>query len=114
MKHDDWDGFERRSRNDEYYHHYEPEPKPIKQYWGIIIPLAFTLLSTISGFIFNLYEKITALDFKHTTTLEKIDDRKKDLERLEKLIEKNALDDEKQKEQVNSMETTMMEIYRRK
>ena len=104
MKHDEWDGFERRltPRNDDYYH----EPKPKSPFnWSILIPIVFTILSTISGFIFGLYTKITNLEYKQNVFQEKLDERKKDIQEINDQLKQTE-------NKMDSLDTTVMELYR--
>lgn len=102
MEHD-WDGNDRRSRNDDYYYQEQKPKSPFN--WSILVPIIFTILSTISGFIFGLYTKITNIEYKQTQFQEKLEERKADIQEIKSNI-KNI--DEK----IDSNDMTMMELYR--
>lgn len=109
MEHHKWDGYERRQtpRNDDHY--YEPEiliEKPKSPFnWAIIIPIIFTVLSTISGFLFGLYNRTTALENKQNIFQEKIDERKKEIQEMKEQLKK--IDDK-----IDSVDLSIMEMYR--
>ena len=109
----EWDGIERRRTE-----RYEPEPEIIiqspKLNWLAIIPIILTILTPIAGFIFNLYDKSNELEYKIKSMGEKLDERKVDLVEMDEMIKKQDTKFEKIQNQLNSIEQTMMELYRRK
>lgn len=130
-----WDGVERRHSvwyNTERRHPEETEviervvevspPAPVVQESssfklfsnGALISICFSIITAISGFVFNLYEKVTTLEYKQQTIFEKIDENKVVIADLRNSIKESDAGKQKLNEHMSSIEETIMELYRQK
>jgi len=143
-----WDGIERRriiryEENDgpvvereRYVEHHVQPPRQVSHSdshssgpkWlspNITMPIIFAVVSTISGFVFNLYDKVTALEFKQISTTEKFEEVKhqrdemqgqyKELDtKLQTKFKEYDTNRQKMDDHINSVEETVLELYRRK
>lgn len=95
----------------------KPEQTPSSPKWlspGITMPIIFSVITAIGGFIFNLYDKITALEYKETTIFEKITDIKTVDTELRTLIKDQEKVNQRMADHISSVEETVMELYRQK
>lgn len=74
---------------------------------SLMIPIIFSLITTVSGFVFNLYNRVTALEYKQSTIIEKVDE-------LKNKTKEDEVSKQKINEHLDSVEETVMEIFRQK
>jgi len=81
---------------------------------GITMPIIFSLLMSIGGFVFTLYNKVASLEYKQSTIFEKMDDLKQtDLE-LKGMFKDQEIVKQKLLDRISSIEETVMESLRHK
>lgn len=74
---------------------------------SLMIPIIFSLITTVSGFVFNLYNRVTALEYKQGSIVEKVDEIKSKFKEDDTAMQKMT-------DHINSVESTVMEIFRQK
>ena len=72
---------------------------------GTVISILFSIIVTSGSFIFDLYNRIRDLEYKHTNILERLVDISKQNEDLKKQIKEFDA-------HINSVEESVMQIYR--
>lgn len=130
--HHNWDGHERRRippaydydgderRND--LQHIIIEPKTIpetpksSQSWmqanASLLSICLVIISSGGGFIFDLYNRVKDLEYKQSTIFEKIAENKQLAEEIKLLIKDGDKTRKQIEEQINSLEDTIMQMYR--
>jgi predicted DNA-binding ArsR family transcriptional regulator len=132
-----WDGVERRTIERRYGSEYDradstivervehvvevpvqkpQESAPSSKFFsnGTWISICFSVLVTVSGFVFNLYKDVTSLTYKQQTIFEKIDEIKVSINDLKTSIKDVDTTRNKMEEHISSIEETVMELYRHK
>lgn len=79
---------------------------------GVTIPILFSVLTTISGFVFTLYNKVQALEYKQTTIFEKLDENKQTIVEIKSQFKDQDAARQKLSEHISSVEETVMELFR--
>jgi hypothetical protein len=81
---------------------------------GVTIPILFSVLTTIAGFVFTLYNKVQALEYKQQTIFEKIDENKVTIAEIKAQFKEQDSSKQKLSEHISSVEETVMELFRQK
>jgi hypothetical protein len=81
---------------------------------GALISICFSVIATVCGFVFKLYDNVNTLDYKQQTIFEKLDEQKQSVLELKIQIKEAELGKQKLNEHISSIEETIMELYRRK
>lgn len=135
MIRNEWDGQDRRISRDENdrrhwrddggidreriieIQHPQPLHVPSNNKWmapGVIIPIVLAILAPSGGFIFDLYNRVSAIDYKQTSLSEKITDNKTIVTDLKIQLKEIEQRDQKLEKHISSVEQSVMEMYRQK
>lgn len=79
---------------------------------GVMIPILFSILTTISGFVFSLYNKVQTLEYKQATIFEKMDENKQTIADIKTQFKEQDSARQKLSEHISSVEETVMEMFR--
>ena len=130
-----WDGRERRgiSRQSNDYdgddrrnHHVDtvvieqqkPEvPKSATSWFqtnSTILGIVMLIITSIGGFVFDLYNKVKDLEYKQTTIFEKLTENKALGEEIKLMVKESDKNKKEVEQQINSLEDTIMQLYRKK
>jgi hypothetical protein len=117
---DDYDGDERRHHID---HVVIEQPKPFEpakpaQSWmqsnASLLSICLVIVSSGGGFIFDLYNRVKDLEYKSQTIFEKIAENKVLAEEIKGMIKEQDKNKKEVEQQINSLEDTIMQLYRKK
>lgn len=134
--HHNWDGHEERRRippalsiydgderrNDLQHIIIEPKIIPVtpksSQSWmqanASLLSICVVIVSSGGGFIFDLYNRVRDLEYKAQTTVEKIAENRQLAEEIKGMIKESDKNKKEIEAQINSLEDTIMQMYRKK
>jgi|688.fasta_scaffold113623_6 hypothetical protein len=117
---DDYDGDDRRHHIDQVViEHTTPKEAPkAPQSWfqsnAALLGITFTLFSSGGTFIFDLYNRVRDLEYKSQTIFEKIAENRELAEEIKGMIKEQDKNKKEVEQQINSLEDTIMQLYRKK
>ncbi len=118
-QYDDYDGDDRRSHHVDtvVIEHPKPqEPQKSSQSWmqanASLLGICMGMIASGGGFIFDLYDRIRDLEYKQTTTSEKIAENRQLAEEIKAMIKESDKNKKEVEQQINSLEDTIMQMFR--
>ena len=119
-QYDDYDGDDRRGSHHVdtvvIEHPKQQEPQKSSQSWmqanASLLGICMGMIASGGGFIFDLYDRIRDLEYKQTTTSEKIAENRQLAEEIKAMIKESDKNKKEVEQQINSLEDTIMQMYR--
>jgi hypothetical protein len=116
----DWDGIERRlqeRRNAELLEldqHQNNEKQSFISRYGSILATVISILATVITFGASLYNRVSNLEVKQNTAVEKIEEVKRDMTDIKNVLKEQDKSQKSLDGHISSIEETMMQLYRKK
>jgi len=115
----DYDGDDRRHQVDTVViEKQKPEPsKPVQSWFqanSVLLGILLTLGGSGTKFLVDLYDKVRDLEYKQSTIFEKLAENKALGEEIKLMIKESEKNKKEVEQQINSLEDTIMQMYRKK
>lgn len=118
----DYDGDDRRGGHhvDTVVIEHPKSQEPVKpsQSWvqanASLLGICLGMIASGGGFIFDLYDRIRDLEYKAQTVTEKIAENRQIAEEIKGMIKESDKNKKEVEAQINSLEDTIMQMYRKK